>query len=126
MMSTVNGESETIWVGDTRYSRHHPGDPWQVERGAVGTATTIRAGSWLRNAATAARIVDPVARPSSTTIATRACTSGGASIHSTGSSPGFITEAVPLVLTSIQRRLDSLTIDEFADVSSRDSPALLS
>lgn len=54
-----------------------------------------------------------------------ACRAGGTTIHSTGSSPGFITEAVPLVLTSIQRRLDRLTIDEFADLSSRDSPDLL-
>jgi 4-hydroxy-tetrahydrodipicolinate reductase len=54
-----------------------------------------------------------------------ACRKGGTSIHSTGSSPGFITEAVPLVLTSIQRRLDMLTIDEFADVSSRDSPDMI-
>lgn len=54
-----------------------------------------------------------------------ACQEGGTSIHSTGSSPGFITEAVPLVLTSLQRRLDSLTIDEFADMSSRNSPDLL-
>ncbi|GGV42051.1 dihydrodipicolinate reductase [Actinomadura cremea] len=54
-----------------------------------------------------------------------ACERGGASIHSTGSSPGFITEAVPLVLTSIQRRLDRLTIGEFADLSRRDSPGLL-
>src|SRR5690349_280046 len=38
-----------------------------------------------------------------------ACADGDASIHSTGSSPGFITEALPLVLTSIQRRLDQLT-----------------
>lgn len=53
------------------------------------------------------------------------CRKGGTSIHSTGSSPGFITEAVPLVLTSIQRRLDMLTIDEFADVSSRDSPDMI-
>jgi 4-hydroxy-tetrahydrodipicolinate reductase len=50
---------------------------------------------------------------------------GGASVHSTGSSPGFITEAVPLVLTSIQRRLNSLTIDEYADLSQRNSPELL-
>jgi hypothetical protein len=55
----------------------------------------------------------------------RACREGGTSIHSTGSSPGFITEAVPLVLTSIQRRLDNLTIDEYADLSRRDSPDLL-
>ena len=54
-----------------------------------------------------------------------ACARGGTSIHSTGSSPGFITEAVPLVLTSIQRRLEALTIDEFADLSQRDSPRLL-
>ena len=54
-----------------------------------------------------------------------ACAGGGTSIHSTGSSPGFISEAVPLVLTSIQRRLDNLTIDEFADLSARDSPQLL-
>ena len=47
---------------------------------------------------------------------------GGASIHSTGISPGFISEAVPVVLTSIQRRLDRLRIAEFADLSSRDSP----
>jgi len=54
-----------------------------------------------------------------------ACHEGGSSIHSTGSSPGFITEAVPLVLASLQRRLDCLTIDEFADVSSRDSPDMI-
>jgi 4-hydroxy-tetrahydrodipicolinate reductase len=54
-----------------------------------------------------------------------ACEAGGAAIHSTGSSPGFITEAVPLVLTSIQRRLNSLAIDEYADLSRRPSPELL-
>jgi hypothetical protein len=54
-----------------------------------------------------------------------ACGQGGTSIHSTGSSPGFISEAVPLVLTSIQRRLDGLAISEFADLSQRDSPGLL-
>jgi 4-hydroxy-tetrahydrodipicolinate reductase len=54
-----------------------------------------------------------------------ACEAGGASIHSTGSSPGFISEAVPLVLTSIQRRLDSVSIEEYADLSKRNSPELL-
>jgi len=37
-----------------------------------------------------------------------ACRAGGTSIHSTGSSPGFISEALPIALASIQRRLDSL------------------
>jgi 4-hydroxy-tetrahydrodipicolinate reductase len=54
-----------------------------------------------------------------------ACLRGNSSIHATGSSPGFITEALPIVLASIQRRLDSLTIDEYADCSSRDSPEML-
>jgi 4-hydroxy-tetrahydrodipicolinate reductase len=54
-----------------------------------------------------------------------ACAQGGASIHSTGVSPGFISEAVPIVLTSLQRRLDRLRIEEFADLSSRNSPELL-
>lgn len=54
-----------------------------------------------------------------------ACQHGSATIHATGSSPGFITEAVPPVLASIQRRLDRLTIDEFANLSPRPSPELL-
>ncbi len=55
----------------------------------------------------------------------QACAAGGTSIHSTGSSPGFISEAVPLVLTSIQRRLDFLAINEYADMSARNSPDML-
>lgn len=54
-----------------------------------------------------------------------ACQRGNSSIHATGASPGFITEALPIVLASIQRRLDNLTVNEFADCSSRDSPEML-
>jgi len=54
-----------------------------------------------------------------------ACRRGGSSIHSTGSSPGFFTEALPVVLTSLERRLDHLQLDEYADLSSRNSPELL-
>ncbi|WP_327319481.1 NAD(P)H-dependent amine dehydrogenase family protein [Streptomyces sp. NBC_01235] len=54
-----------------------------------------------------------------------ACARGGTSLHSTGSSPGFITEAVPLVLAPLQRRLETLTIHEYADLSRRNSPGLL-
>jgi hypothetical protein len=64
-------------------------------------------------------------QPSDRDRVERACAEGGASIHSTGSSPGFISEAIPLVLASIQRRLDALTINEYADLSCRDSPDLL-
>jgi len=55
----------------------------------------------------------------------KACRRGNSSIHATGASPGFITEALPIVLASIQRRLDSLSINEFADCSSRNSPEML-
>ncbi|MXO89989.1 NAD(P)H-dependent amine dehydrogenase family protein [Pontixanthobacter aquaemixtae] len=54
-----------------------------------------------------------------------ACQSGNATVYSTGSSPGFITEAFPVPLLSLSRRLDCLTIDEFADLGSRNSPELL-
>lgn len=54
-----------------------------------------------------------------------ACRTGGTSIYSTGSSPGFVTEALPIPLVSMSRRLDCLTIDEFADMTSRNSPDLL-
>jgi 4-hydroxy-tetrahydrodipicolinate reductase len=67
----------------------------------------------------------PTLDPEVRTRVERACGRGGTSIYSTGSSPGFITEALPLALLSIQRRLDSLTIDEFADNSIRNSPDLL-
>jgi hypothetical protein len=55
----------------------------------------------------------------------QACQRGKSSIHATGASPGFITEALPIVLASIQRRLDDLSIYEFADCSSRDSPEMI-
>jgi 2,4-diaminopentanoate dehydrogenase len=54
-----------------------------------------------------------------------ACRKGGTSIYSTGSSPGFSTEALAIPLLSMQRRIDCLTIDEFADISSRNSPEML-
>lgn len=54
-----------------------------------------------------------------------ACQRGGASIHATGSSPGFISETLPFALTTLSRRVDGYTIDEFADVSSRDSPGMI-
>lgn len=43
------------------------------------------------------------------------CLESGASIHATGSSPGFITEALPIALLSLSRRLDFFGIDEFAN-----------
>ena len=54
-----------------------------------------------------------------------ACAAGSSSICSTGSSPGFITEAISFALLSLQRRLDCITIDEYADMTSRNSPDLI-
>jgi 4-hydroxy-tetrahydrodipicolinate reductase len=54
-----------------------------------------------------------------------ACDRGGSTLFSTGSSPGFITEALPFALLSMQRRLDRLVIEEFADMSSRNSPEMI-
>ena len=54
-----------------------------------------------------------------------ACARGGASVYSTGSSPGFVTDALPFALLSLQRHVESVEIDEFANLSRRDSPHLL-
>jgi hypothetical protein len=54
-----------------------------------------------------------------------ACAAGGTSVYATGSSPGFVTDALPLALLSLQRRVDGIAIDEYANVSRRDSPHLL-
>ena len=54
-----------------------------------------------------------------------ACARGGSSVYSTGSSPGFITDALPFALLSLQRHVESIEIDEFANLSRRDSPHLL-
>lgn len=54
-----------------------------------------------------------------------ACAKGGTSIYSTGSSPGFITEAISIPLLAQARRHDCLTIDEYADMTSRDSPDMI-
>ncbi len=54
-----------------------------------------------------------------------ACVRGRTSLYATGSSPGLITEVFPLTVTAIQRRLDRMLIEEFADMSMRDSPELI-
>ncbi|MGK8504763.1 NAD(P)H-dependent amine dehydrogenase family protein [Nocardia asiatica] len=51
-----------------------------------------------------------------------ACSSGGASIHSTGNSPGFLTETMPIALSSTQRRLDRVVMDEFIDLTRSETP----
>lgn len=54
-----------------------------------------------------------------------ACKKGRSSLHATGSSPGFITEAIPVVLTSVARRVDCVTIDEFAYIPESCSPEMV-
>lgn len=54
-----------------------------------------------------------------------ACHRGASSIYATGSSPGFITDALPLALLSLQRNVSSIQIEEYANVSRRDSTHLL-
>ncbi|MFT4026505.1 MAG: dihydrodipicolinate reductase [Novosphingobium sp.] len=44
-----------------------------------------------------------------------ACRKGGASIHASGASPGFGSEALGLLAVSMSRTMDCMTIDEFAD-----------
>jgi 2,4-diaminopentanoate dehydrogenase len=54
-----------------------------------------------------------------------ACNAGGTSVYATGSSPGFITEALPFALLSLQRNPEAIQIWEFANMSQRDSPEMI-
>jgi hypothetical protein len=54
-----------------------------------------------------------------------ACTRGTSSVYATGSSPGFISETLPLALLSLQRNVEGIEIDEYADMSRRDSPHMI-
>ncbi len=54
-----------------------------------------------------------------------ACRAGGSSLHGTGSSPGFISDVLPIALLLVERSLRTLAIEEFADLSRRPSPQLL-
>ena len=54
-----------------------------------------------------------------------ACGRGNTSIFATGSSPGFITDTLPIALLSLERRVERIEIDEFADMSRRDSPHMI-
>jgi 4-hydroxy-tetrahydrodipicolinate reductase len=54
-----------------------------------------------------------------------ACRKGSASVYSTGSSPGFITEVLPFALLSLQRRVECIQIEEFANMSQRNSPHMI-
>lgn len=54
-----------------------------------------------------------------------ACAKGNSSVYCTGSSPGFITEAMTIPLLSLARNHTLITIDEYADCSSRNSPEML-
>src|SRR5262249_23313921 len=54
-----------------------------------------------------------------------ACEKGRASVYDTGSSPGFITEILPFALLSLQRTVESIDIEEFANMSQRNSPHMI-
>jgi len=54
-----------------------------------------------------------------------ACVRGNSSLYATGSSPGWSTEILPIALLAMQRRLDCLTITDYADLSSRNSPQMI-
>jgi 4-hydroxy-tetrahydrodipicolinate reductase len=54
-----------------------------------------------------------------------ACVRGNASLYETGPGPGFIETNLPLTAMLLTRSLDRLQIDQFADLSGRNSPAFI-
>jgi hypothetical protein len=54
-----------------------------------------------------------------------ACQRGQTSLYATGPSPGFISENFPLAVLALMRRLDCMTVNEYADMTARNSPEML-
>ncbi len=54
-----------------------------------------------------------------------ACKKGNSSLFATGSSPGFSTAVLPMAMAYMSRRVDCLTIDEFADIPASTSPEMI-
>ncbi|MBC7301873.1 MAG: dihydrodipicolinate reductase [Nocardia sp.] len=98
------------------YAPRHP-DPDELSRILASGANVVSTCGQFHHPPS----MDPALR----TAIDTACRTGQTSVHSTGSSPGFITEALPLVLTSIQRRLTHLAIHEYADLSARATPGIV-
>jgi len=85
-----------------------------LERGTnlVTTCTPLFGGCERMGEAGRARVLE-------------ACNRGNASLYATGSSPGFNTDAFPFALLSLQRHVEAVEIEEFGDLSCRDSPHML-
>jgi hypothetical protein len=53
-----------------------------------------------------------------------ACLKGGTSVHGTGINPGFSGEVLPLTMSVLSRRIECITVNEFADFRTYNSPEL--
>src|SRR5690606_11630447 len=53
-----------------------------------------------------------------------ACTRGSASLHVNGIDPGFANDVLPLVMTSLSQRIDTVKVSEIADYSTYYQPVV--
>lgn len=54
-----------------------------------------------------------------------ACAEGGTSFHATGIEPGWAAEVVPLTMSGLCRKVDSILVQELLDYGEYDSPSML-
>jgi len=54
-----------------------------------------------------------------------ACRAGSSSFHGAGIEPGWAAEVLPLTVSGLMRRIDSLTVQEILDYASYDNAAML-
>ncbi|WP_307816458.1 NAD(P)H-dependent amine dehydrogenase family protein [Nocardioides limicola] len=55
----------------------------------------------------------------------KACAAGGSSLHVNGIDPGFANDVLPLVMTSLSRRIDLVRVSEIADYSTYYQPVVM-
>ncbi len=54
-----------------------------------------------------------------------ACEKGGSSLFATGTSPGFSSVVLPMTMSYMSRRIDCLTVEEFADIPASTTPSMI-
>ncbi|MCR9277002.1 MAG: hypothetical protein NXH85_03430 [Pseudomonadaceae bacterium] len=54
-----------------------------------------------------------------------ACSAGGSSFHSTGLNPGWLGDVLPLTMSSLSRRIDSIVVREITDFQFYPSPEVI-
>jgi hypothetical protein len=85
----------------------------------------LASGKNVVSTAVTAFIYPPSLEASIAARLTQACAAGGTSFHATGIEPGWAAEVLPLTMSALFERIDTLLVQELLDYSTYDSADML-